>query len=119
MILAIFMAMGVIPAMFMPVNHPCQLSEFESVHKLEIWLEINPVNETKYYVITDDGWVKGDCDDYAIHLVEDARKDGYDLHFQIDMIGKRGHALNCAIIGNGCYFIEPQTDKVWRVGYLD
>ena len=119
MILAIFMAMGVIPAMFMPVNHPCQLREFEDVERLEHWLEINHVNETKYYTISDGGWVLGDCDDYAMHLVEEAREDGYDLHFQIDMIEDRGHAVCLAIIENEVWFIEPQTDKVWRIGYLD
>lgn len=121
MILSIIMAMGMIPAMFTPYHYVVDLREFESVNRLERWLEQNPVDYTIYIHQSKDGPYYGDCDDYAFELIKDARKDGYDLHFYPVKTSKKGvsHAMCVAIIGNEYWFIEPQTDKITLGGLID
>lgn len=79
---------------------PLKLRNFESENELKTWLSEHPVE----YLGED-----ADCDDYALHMVERARDDGYDLHFQVWPCCV--HAVCCAIIGNDIYFIESTTNE--------
>lgn len=110
------------------VEVPQKLRRFDSVEELEDWLEQNPVDHTKF--IYDHGL--GDCDDYALELVEDAKLDGFEMWFQVlhhpyrqpitdKLLTKKSadHAVCSVIISDEVYYIEPQTDEIWLAGYID
>jgi len=99
------------------VRIPQPLRNFETVNELKDFLSRTNVDETT--IIMNDPKEKADCDDYALLLIKYAHREGYALHFQIDKIGHRGHALCCALIGNEVYFIEPSTDEYWKVANID
>lgn len=111
-----------------PVEVPRKLRWFDSVGELEDWLEQNPVDHTKF--IYDHGL--GDCDDYALELIEDAKLDGFEMWFQVlhhpyrqPITGKllttksADHAVCSVIISDEVYYIEPQTDEIWLAAYID
>ncbi len=111
------------------VEVPVELRNFESTEELEEWLEDNHID---YAIMLYMGGKKFDCDDYALRLIKDAKADGFQLWFQVlppnykrpdtrERITKsdEAHALCSAIIGNGLYFIEPQTDEYWFAAEVD
>lgn len=91
--------------------HPRQ---FKSLDELKAWLAQDDTDST-FYVFGSACLSNYDCDDYAMALVYNALADGYLISTQI--VGD--HMLNCAVIGNEIYFIEPQTDEVWLWGHRD
>ncbi|MFC2014234.1 hypothetical protein ACFLU8_05145 [Chloroflexota bacterium] len=97
---------------------PLGLRNFENVEELEGRLEKDDTDSTLYFVGKMDLSVY-DCDNYALNLVEHARRDGYDIHFQLIKEYQRpdtgewarDHAMCYAIIGSSIYLIEPSTDE--------
>lgn len=96
-----------------------ELHYFESLDELEQWLSGISI-------------FASDCDDFAIELQRKALKDGYILSFEViypseyNSLFKQkrlpsgiAHAINLAVIGNEVYYIEPQTNEVVFVAYLD
>ena len=111
------------------VEVPCKLGDFESTQELEEWLASNYIDEA---VMLYASGKKFDCDDYALRLIKDARKDGYEMYLQVLMPryrrpdnnqlvtqNKEAHAICSVIIGNNLHFIEPQTDEYWLVAQVD
>ena len=120
------------PAEVIAKHIPVHLQPFQSLQDLKNWLGISHVDHAVMLKETGGKLQPYDCDDYALRLARDARRDKYELWVQIiigeykhpdtgKVLVKRGkaHALNMAVIGNECYFIEPQTDEVWRVAKVD
>lgn len=89
--------------------------EFESLEKCKAWLAEDDTDSTIHYVFGSGSWTDYNCDDYSVALVRNAREDGYEVSTQIN----GDHMINSTVIGNEIYFIEPQADKVWLVGYRD
>lgn len=101
-----------------------KLHDFESLEKLEQWLEETPIQ------IRLGGNL--DCDNYALGLQQKALKDGYLMSFEAIWADEYNrlfktmklspgdlHAINSVIIGNDVYYIEPQTLEVVLAGHLD
>ncbi len=110
-------------------NVPVELRNFSDLNGLKQWLE-DKSNATRVYFQSPDTTV--DCDDYALELQYEALADGYIMSFQV--IGESEynalftnplppsqslHAVNLVIIDNSVYYIEPQTEEVVFVAYLD
>ncbi len=108
---------------------PIELRNFSDLEELKKWLE-DRKNITTIRFQSPDAIV--DCDDYALELQHKALADGYIMSFEIigeseyNVLFKTGlpptqslHAINLAIIDNGAYYIEPQTDEVVFVAQLD
>lgn len=106
-----------------------ELRDFDTTEELENWLCENHIDEA---VMLYASGRRFDCDDYARRLIKDARADGFQLWFQVLLPDYRrpdngervtdsdeAHALCSVIIGNGLYFIEPQTDDYWFVAKMD
>jgi len=107
------------------VEVPVKLRDFETLEKLEQWLE-----ETGIRVQF--GGNLFDCDNYALGLQQKAINDGYLMSFEAIRADEYNklfkankltpgelHAINSVIIGNDVYYIEPQTREVVLVGHLD
>jgi hypothetical protein len=92
-------------------GHP---REFQSLDELKAWLAQDDTDST-LNIVGSTNFGNYDCDDYAVALMYNALSDGYLVSLQIE----DSHMLNCTVIGNGIYFIEPQSDKVWLWGYRD
>ena len=60
-----------------------------------------------------------DCDDYAYYVWFESIKMGYLMSFETDELKGQLHAINSTVIGNVCYFIEPQGGNIWSKAYLD
>lgn len=88
---------------------PLQTREFRSLGELKDWLAEDDT-DTHTYIPT-----VYDCDDFALDLVHNALKDG----FEIFAVPVCNHIFNCAFIGNEVYYIEPSTDKVWFYALRD
>ena len=108
---------------------PVELGNFRDLEELEQWLKDRRSVATVWLQSPD---TIIDCDDYALELQNGALGDGYIISFEI--IGQSEynrlfttplppsqslHAINLAIIGNGAYYIEPQTDEVVFAAHLD
>lgn len=115
---------------------PAKLRYFADTDELEKFLEESDADRSIYIKMTKEGVIDltlatYDCEDYAMALRDQAQKAGYQMNVQAvwryrrpdtnELItsGNEGHALNSTIIGNEMYFIEPQSDDYWLVGYLD
>ena len=119
----------IIETVELPVEIPIKLRNFENTEELESWLEDNYIDHA------DMGYISGkpfDCDDYALRLIKDARRDGYEMYLQVLMPryrrpdnnklvthSKEAHAVCSVIIGDNLYFIEPQTDEYWLAAKVD
>ena len=90
-----------------------ELRGFTSVGQLEAWLAADDTDEQIYVEETHD------CDDFAIDLQKAGIADGYLINLEFIVTEDVGHVCNAVIIGNSVWFIEPQTDEVWFMGYLD
>ena len=108
---------------------PVELRNFSDLEELKQWLK-DRGNVTTVRFQSPDTIV--DCDDYALELQHKALADGYIMSFEV--IGgseyntlfntslptsQSLHAINLAIIGNGAYYIEPQTGEVAFAVHLD
>jgi hypothetical protein len=91
--------------------HP---KEFASLDELKAWLAQDDT-DSSFYIFGSGCLGNYDCDDYATALVYNALADGYLVSTQVEGT----HMLDCTIIGNNIYFIEPQTDQVWLWGHRD
>jgi len=111
------------------VERAVTLSDFKNTDDLEHWLEDNHIDHA---IMLYTSGKKFDCDDYARRLVNDARKDGYEMWVQVVFHPYRipgsgrlitekgsGHALCGVVIGNEWYFVEPQSDEYWPVAQVD
>jgi len=109
---------------------PAELRNFNDLKELEQWLVAVDTNTTTVYFQFPDAPV--DCDDYALALQSKALMNGYILSFEIISrseykavfesqlpSGQSLHAINLAIIGNGAYYIEPQTSEIGFAAHLD
>ena len=85
---------------------------FPSLKALKDWLAQDDTDSHEY--------IEGefDCDDFALMLQQHAFEDGYKIDMQYSDNDDL-HAMNSTIIGNYFYFIEPQSDRVTRVGRVD
>ena len=90
-----------------------ELRGFTSVGQLEAWLAADDTDEQIYVEETHD------CDDFAIDLQKAGIADGYLINLEFIVTEDVGHVCNAVIIGNEVYFIEPQSDEVWLVGFVD
>jgi hypothetical protein len=106
-----------------------ELRNFNNLAELQRWLEaVRNITAIRFQY--PDAPV--DCDDYALELQQRAIKDGYLMSFQIieparfNAIFKDSqippdalHAINLVVIGNGAYYIEPQTGEIVVAAQID
>ena len=110
-------------------SEPVELRNFYDPEELKLWLE-NNVSSTIVHLQSPDSTV--DCDDFALALQQKALRDGFIMSFEIikedeyNALFKNPlpseqilHAINLAIIGNGAYYIEPQTGEIAFAVFLD
>ena len=118
-----------------PVETPKPLRHFQNLDELEEWLENIGGLDTGFDVVnekTGQRIKKFDCEDYAIRLQERALRDGYIVSFEVIHAAEYNalfkqkripngamHAINSVILGNEVYYIEPQTQEIVFVAYLD
>ncbi|MBA7660519.1 hypothetical protein ES703_68521 [subsurface metagenome] len=110
------------------------LLQFESIADLKQWLSNVNLIEIGFSVIdqNNNNITKFDCDDYARRLQDRALQDGYMISFEVIRHAEYNslfkekkipigaiHAINSVIIGNGVYYIEPQTQETVLVANLD
>lgn len=117
------------------VEDPRPLRNFQDLEELERWLEniemLNISSDVADKEINQ-GIESFDCDDYALKLQKKALRDGYIVSFEVihpseyGELFKQGqipdgtiHAINSVIIGNELYYIEPTTNEIVFVAYLD
>lgn len=117
------------------VEDPRPLRNFQDLEELERWLENIEMPDISSDVADKEinqGIKSFDCDDYALKLQIKALRDGYIVSFEIirsseySELFKQGqipdgtiHAINSVIIGNKVYYIEPKTNEIVFVAYLD
>jgi hypothetical protein len=102
------------------------LKDFESLDELDAFLAGFDVKKT----IIPGGLLLGQCEDFALYMIQQAELKGYKLHLNVlygdglkewygyDNAALR-HAVCLAIIGNCVYLIEPERAKYWLAFYLD
>ena len=99
---------------------PLGVKEFENLDVLTHFLEIDDTDShvILYPIKGSNGRIPfdGTCDYYALQLQRQALEAGYLMSTEII---KNNHMINCAVIGNEVYFIEPQNDRVWLWGYRE
>ena len=113
------------------------LSDWESVEELKTFLEEDNTDSKVYLVPKKVGnaWVfdltmNYDCEDRAFHLRDVAESKGKRLSVELlyhteyfrwyGRVSKyRYHAINKAFIGNEVRFVDPETDRIWKVANLD
>jgi len=96
-----------------PDPEAIDLGAFSSVQQLKTWLAADGTDGQAYVDVTHD------CDDFARDLQKAGAEDGYLINLEFVIEEDAGHVCNAVIIGNSVWFIEPQTDEVWFMGYLD
>jgi uncharacterized coiled-coil protein SlyX len=89
------------------------LREFRSEQELADWLTVDQTNENKY--ISN----QFDCEDFARMLQGNAFSDGYIISITLTGQDSTLHVMNCCLIGNKVYWIEPQTDEFSFWSYTD
>ncbi|KYC46767.1 MAG: hypothetical protein AMQ74_01759 [Candidatus Methanofastidiosum methylothiophilum] len=99
------------------------MRDFNSLSELKIFLLQDPTDWENYKESTND------CDDFARTLVSRAADKGFIISLQLvspeqyhEYFGKTlsgNHMICSAIVRNKIYFIEPQTDEVEFVSYMD
>jgi hypothetical protein len=111
------------------------LRYYQDLNELEQWLGEMKILDSGSNVLAEEvnqGIKSDDCDDYALKLQEKALQDGYMMSFEIihsreyNELFKKGqvpdgtiHAINSVIIGNEVYYIEPTTQEIVLVAFLD
>jgi hypothetical protein len=116
------------------VEVPRPLLQFESLAVLKQWLSNVKLIDIHFNVVdqTGNSIQKFDCDDYASRLQGKALQEGYIMSFEVirhteynSLFTEKKiplgaiHAINSVIIGNGVYYIEPQTREIVFVANLD
>ncbi len=107
---------------------PVELRNFNDLKELEQWVGgMEKITVIRFE--SPDATI--DCDDYALWMQQKALADGYIMSFQVIAWSEYNtifrakvptgslHAINLAIVGNGAYFIEPQTGEIVFAAYLD
>ncbi len=85
-------------------------TEFPNMNELEGFLASDNTNE-----IINEKWC---CLDYARRLQDNALAIGRVINVQV--IGSMGeHVINLCVINNEPFFVDPRTDKVFRLGELN
>jgi hypothetical protein len=77
-----------------------------SIESLKDFLKFDEISETEY--ISE----KHDCDNFAIELAGQVSAWAPGCPFGIVFLN--GHAINCFIYKDELYFVEPQSDKVFK-----
>lgn len=90
-----------------------ELRNFSSLDELKDFLAKDDTDEHEYIKI------EFDCEDFSFMLQRHALAEGYLINCQKLPVGGIEHMCNMAIVGNEIYYIEPRTDKVTYMGYLD
>ncbi len=85
---------------------------FTSLAEAYQWLKNDKTDELEY---TGPNPNAIDCDNFAYILQANADRAGYLVSVQCE----RDHLYNTILIGNLMYGIEPQTDRIWKIGELD
>lgn len=124
---------GILNTLYLINIQPTELMEFNDVETLKVWLNNNDINNNTYINVT------YDCDDFAIDLCNDAVQDGYIFYtsgggivhtetvtvysehnntfYEGDILIQFYNHLYCITKINGIwYHIEPQNDKVFKIG---
>lgn len=86
-----------------------KLRNFSSVEELESFLAEDTTNEHQYIEN------EFDCDDFARTLQKNALEKGYLMNCQFMF----QHMFNMVIIDNEIYYIEPITDEITFMNYMD
>jgi len=111
-------------------------TEFESLDELQVFLKTDNTDHHIVFKCGKDGKVSfnNQCEDYAIQLRNRAQTIGkhievipidyseyrkWNSKFEVKLRYGQYHMINMAIIGNDCYYIEPQTDNTWMALHLD
>ncbi len=109
---------------------PVELRNFGDIEELKQWLvEVNMNATTTYF---QPPGVTIDCDDYALDMQRKTLTDGYIMSFEVISRSEYNavfksklppsqslHAISLVIIGNGAYYIEPQTSEISFAAHLD
>jgi hypothetical protein len=113
---------------------PAVLSDWGTLEELEAFLAEDNTNNHIYLTAGGDGVVqlKGQCEDAAIQLMDNAAIAGKRLSFVplapseykkwygVYPGANAYHVICGALVGsNEFYYIEPSTDKIWLAQYLD
>lgn len=85
--------------------------EFESPAELAAFVATDGTNWQLYKTTVHD------CDDFAREFQRAALQAGYLVNVQLVNEGR--HMLCMAVIQDEMYYIEPQTDAIWKYGPLD
>lgn len=108
-----------------------KLRDFKDTDELEAFLAKDDTDNV--ILMSWDGSITGQCEDYAIKLRDNAADKGFNIevtkitpsqfsryypHYR-DLPSNEEHALNLTIIGNDWIYIEPTTDEWWVAGHLD
>lgn len=116
------------------IEVPRPLLQFENLAGLKKWLSNVKLIDIHFNVVDQrsNDVQKVDCDDYARRLQDRALQDGYMISFEVIRHAEYNslfkekkipigaiHAINSVIIGNGVYYIEPQTQEIVLVANLD
>ena len=118
------------------VEIPVDLTDWSSLEELQNFLDKDDTDEVLVLVANPaTGLIvfNGQCGDRAFNLrarasqigkrleTEALTRDEYIKYYGEDGgLGENdGHYINKAVIGNMVYFVEPSTDYVWLVYYLD
>lgn len=120
---------------FNRIENSNPLRNFQDLEELQRWLENTKVHDIGSDVADKEinQSIKSfDCDDYALKLQKKALRDGYIVSFEVIHPSEYGdlfkqgqipegtiHAINSVIIGNEVYYIEPKTNEIVFVAYLD
>lgn len=89
-----------------PDVEPLKVRQFISERELKEFLSQDKIDKRKYVATT------YDCDDFAFDLTQAARRKGYDVWPHLTRASGSWHCMNCTLIGNIFYVIEPQNDKI-------
>lgn len=105
-------------------NNNSSIRNFKDLKELMIFLSEDTTDEINYSN-------NFDCDDFAFTLQRNAFLKGYKLDVQIidsktnnkyfkdKLKDKQIHMINMAVVGSGIYYIEPQTDEIERICFID
>jgi len=114
-----------------------KLSDWGSEEELLAFLEADQTDEAVFYDLRTGGLYRGACEQYALMLRDNAETIGKWLSFEkvtsseyTALTGRAwvgslsdAHAMNHAIVKVGSkrfyYYVEPQTDQIWKSTELD
>ena len=115
------------------VEVPRIISDWDNPEELKAFLEADDTDSHYIFKAGGDGVIEfsNQCEDIAFQLwdrayeigkrldVEILTKQEYHQYYGKWLEGNVVHAINKAVIGNEVWLIEPQTDRMWLVYYLD